>query len=887
MNAPCDPTVASLVADQARLRPRATALADRRRRVSYGGLMREAHRLANHLITKPVAPGDVVAIGLEPSCDFAAALLAVWQCGAIALPVDLSFPPARLEQVLRDAGCRWVVSLSMHAETIRGVGAVGVCLDASKVWIERQPARAPQGLPAQRLAYLLYTSGSTGEPKGVAVPHTALFNKIAQPGAWGVLDAGCRALWHGSPAFDASLAQLLLPLAHGGRVRALDSEERMDRRRLWAALRAQRTTVLDCTPSWLAAMLDAAPAGLPLERIVTGGEILTPGLARRLRQHFPQARIVNVYGPTEACIDATAHELDAADFDGETIPIGRPLPGYRVQLLDQALQPVPPGEAGELCIGGVGLADGYWNQAQATERRFVADPRLAGERLYRSGDLARQRADGAIEFLGRSDQQIKLRGQRIELGEIEAALARVPGVTAGVVRTWPSPAGGDPVLVAHAVLSATTAAQVREYLRRELPACMVPAMVAAVASLPLLPTGKIDRQRLAPPTLVLATPTAARTRDALEATLLETWREILRVDCGPHDNFFEIGGDSLAAVELAQRIGERLNVEVPLATLLSHPSVADLALALVRGRQAVQAHGRVLDFGGSRGGAAPLFVLPPGSGASFVYAGLARELRPQLRCVGLQAVAIPGGAPGTHGMAALAAQFADDIEAVQPAGALRLCGYSAGGAVAHALVGELARRGHRVDTLVLLDPYCWDHADHPDGLDSPAGREIFRAHCGDMLWDAFALRGAAAEPLLQAAERLLDHGLACADALDQAASGAARQMLARARRALPAGTSLQVFLMLLEGVTNLSPAYAGHAAQPLQGYDGQTWFIQPEGDAAALRAARLATWRPLVGGTMDVHVVPGEHATMLQRAPSVAAIAQAVRSACEPRSRVA
>lgn len=873
-------TVVDLVDAQARRRPRTMAIVDRLQRLTYERLERSANRLANHLRTKPVEPGDVVGIALEPSCDLAVALLAVWKAGAVALPMEPGFPPARLARMLEDAGCRHVITQSAYAESFSANTACAVHLDAERPWIERQPDHAPH-VAAHRLAYLLYTSGSTGRPKGVAVPQRALVNKLVHPGAWGPLDARCRAAWHGSPAFDASLAQLLLPLVHGGCVRALDGQERLDARQLWAALRAHRTTVLDCTPSWLMAMLDAAPRGLPLERIVLGGEILTPALARRVRERFPTAGIVNVYGPTEACIDATAHELTDADFVGDTIPIGRPLPGYRVRLLDPALRSVPDGEPGELCIGGIGLADGYWNQPHESAQRFVADPSLGGERLYRTGDLARSRPDGALEFLGRSDQQIKLRGQRIELGEIEVLLTRQPGVSAGVVRTWPAPGGaGDPVIVAYAVLAGgTSAAAVRERLRQELPACMVPSLVIDLDELPLLLTGKVDREALPPPA-VPRKAAAVPTLDSLERALVDIWREVLGVDVTDvHDNFFQIGGDSLAAVEMTQCIGERFGIDVPLMAVLAHPTVADLAIALLRGRHATGS-GRVLKLGGGGGDAAPLFLLPPGSGAGLVYAGLARELADCAPCLALQAVGLEGGPPGTHSMESLAARFVADVEQLQPRGDVRLCGYSAGGAVAHEMTRQLVRRGRRVSHLVLIDPYCADLSDSPGGTQPETGEAVFRSACRDMLWDAMGLRGRAAEPVLQIAQRLLDQGLAQAGA--DRSDAAARRTLGQARRVLPPAMNVDVFLLLLEGVTNLCHAYAGHRIEALPAFDAEVWLVQPDADDAAFRNAREAHWRLLVGATLRAHLVPGEHSTMLQRATTVAAIGELLRQVFEP-----
>lgn len=866
-------SLGALIATQARHRPHATAVVDRTRRLRYAELDRQANRLAHHLATKPLHPGAVVGLALEPSCQLAVALLALWRAGAVPLMLDPTLPMARLQRMVDDAGCGHVITLCTHAHSWRGRAGCVVHLDAEQPWIARQPSRAPSIAPSE-LACLLYTSGTTGQPKGVPISQRALVNKLTEPGAWGRLDASCSALWHGSPAFDASLAQLLLPLVHGGRVRALDSQERLDPRRVWEAMHRHRTTVLDATPSWLLAMLDAARPLPALGRVVLGGEILTPALAHRVRKCFPATRIVNVYGPTEACIDATAHELSDSDFGASAIPIGHALPGYTVRLLDAALRPVAGGEAGEICIGGVGVAAGYWRCADANAARFVADAQ--GVRWYRTGDLGRCRADGTFEFLGRHDGQLKLRGQRVELGEIEAVLSGLPGVAAAVVRTWPAPGAGDPQIAGYVVLGADIpVATLQERLRQELPAIMVPTTLTVLADLPLTATGKVDRATLPPPAPPVRA--AAEVLGPIERDLLTLWRDLLNAPAlGVHDNFFEHGGNSLAAVSLAQAIGQRFGRELPLSLLLDSPTVADLALALA-GAPPQAASGRVLRLG--RGDGPPLFLLPPGSGVGLVYAGLARELTPAVPCIALQAIGF-AEPPATLSMDTLAARFADDVEQIQPAGDIRLCGYSAGGAIALEMARQLAQRGRRVALLALLDPYFANLSDSPRGEHAEDDAASLRSSLRDMAWDALGLRGNGADLLADVAAALLHHGLAQRGA--DLSGPTARRLMAQARRALPATMPCEVFLLLVEGSANIWRAHRTQRIAPLAGFDGEAWFVQPEADEAAFRAARAAHWRRLVGDGLKVHMVPGEHATLLRRAASVAAMGALLRAVLAP-----
>nr|WP_315465744.1 amino acid adenylation domain-containing protein [uncultured Rhodoferax sp.] len=865
------------IAHQARQRPRATAVVDRVRRLTYAGLERDANQLAHHLCTKPLAAGQVVALALEPSCECLVALLAIWKAGAVALPLDVHQPRARLQTLLADAGAQHLVSVSSHDQDLRGLVPCLVHLDAEQPWIARQPRHAP-GRPIHPLACLLYTSGSTGQPKGVPLTQAALLRKFSMPGAWGVLDASCRAAWHSSPGFDASLAQALLPLLHGGSVRAIDSDERLNPRRLWSALKQQRCTVLDATPSWLLAMLDSAPADLSLRRVVLGGEILAPALAQRVMARWPQATLINVYGPTEACIDATAHQVTAADLAASSLPIGQALPGYEVMVLDDALQPLPQGAVGELCIASELLAPGYWQRPEASAARFV---RLAdGRRVYRSGDLARQQPDGTWVFLGRNDLQVKLRGQRVELGEIDACLSRLPGVAAAAVKVWPG-AGTDARLVGYLVLGTPQSLPaLRALLREQLPAVMVPAELVLLRDMPMTLGGKVDRAALPEPVAEhrpqpdADAELASTGRNHVEAALLDLWRRVLeRPQLGLHDNFFEHGGDSLAAVELLLAMERQFSVELPLAMLLDRPTVADLALGLARYNGAAEVgSGRQLwlrsrPVGGT--GPAPLILLPPGSGAGLVYAGLVRELPAGLPCLALQAVGL-GGSAGSLDMPALAARFVADVQAVQPHGDIQLCGYSAGGAIALEMCHQLQGAGRRVARLLLLDPYCPDPADA--GTEAPqqdapeAAAMALRSALRDMLWDGFGLRDRAAEPALALAHELLEQ-----------ADLAGSRLQSLARQALPAHVDVALFSLLVQGAANLCAAYRTQRPQPLQGFDGEAWFVQPLGDAPSLREARVQRWQRLLGVPLRTLRIPGEHAAMLQRDHSLSALGQALR----------
>jgi amino acid adenylation domain-containing protein len=382
----------------------------------------------------------VVGLCIERSLAMLVGLLGILKAGGAYLPLDPDYPPERLAFMLADAGAPVLLTrtalrahLPAHDTSsdggVRIDGAHIVCLDADWPAIARQPTTAPvTGLAPQHPAYVIYTSGSTGTPKGVAVTHQNVANLSAAQMVDFPMRPGDRVLGIASIGFDASIEQKLLPLLHGACVVLMANLDMQEPSAFWDSISHHAANYLDTTPSLLAAIIETAPSTIRLHRMVLGGEEASPSLYRSLRARSGQTPIVNTYGPTECCIDATSATLDVLP-DATRIPIGRPLSNYRIYVLDGGLEPVPAGVSGELYIAGSGLARGYVGRAGLTAERFVADPfGPAGSRMYRTGDLARWRGDGVLEFLGRADAQVKVRGFRIEPGEIEAALVRHAGV---------------------------------------------------------------------------------------------------------------------------------------------------------------------------------------------------------------------------------------------------------------------------------------------------------------------------------------------------------------------------------------------------------------------------------------------------------------------------
>ncbi|MCS7475599.1 non-ribosomal peptide synthetase [Umezawaea endophytica] len=569
-------TITALFADRVRRAPDAPAVVTDVTTLTYAELDARANRLAHHLLRHGVRVGDPVALLVGRSADLVVAELAVVKAGGAYVPLDTRAPAERLAVLLAENGAGVVVTDGTWCDTAREVhdGRV-VVLDTADLAAE--PAEAPDvTVRPDDLAYVMHTSGSTGVPKGVAVRHRDVTDLARDDRFSG--GAHDRVLLHSAPAFDATTYELWVPLLSGGSVVVAPVGD------LDADVLRDLVTRHDVTGLWLTAGLFRAVAQddpgclAGLREVWTGGDVVPAPAVRRVLRACPGIAVVDGYGPTETTTFATAHRMTDPDAVPDVVPIGRPLDGMRVLVLDESLSPAPVGVPGELFIAGAGLARGYAGRPGLTASRFVADPFGApGERMYRTGDLVRWRADGTVEFVGRTDDQVKIRGFRVEPGEVDTALSRHPAVAQSVTVVRADDTGRKRLV---AYLTAEGAppdlAGLKDFLALGLPDYLVPSAFVVVDSLPLNASGKVDRRALPEPEWAAGT-THVAPANGPETVLAGIWADLLGVDrVGARDNFFELGGDSILSIQVVSR-ARRAGLALTPGDLFRHPTVAALA----------------------------------------------------------------------------------------------------------------------------------------------------------------------------------------------------------------------------------------------------------------------------------------------------------------------
>ncbi len=666
-----------------------------------------ANRLAHFLRALGIGPECIVGVWMERSVDAIIAMLAILKAGGAYAPFDLSAPPERMAFMVSDAKVALLLTHKRLLTRLPEHGLRTVCLDRGSNDIEQQPdTRLGISVGAEDLAYVMYTSGSTGEPKGVAITHRGVVRLVKNTN-YAHFGSDEVFLQLAALSFDASTLEIWGALLNGGRL-AIAPPGVLSLEELGTTLARYGVTTLWLTAGLFHQIVDHRLDILSsLRQLLVGGDVLSLLHVQRVLAALPSCRLINGYGPTEGTTFTCCHTITPVTAKGRTVPIGRPIANTRVYVLDHSRRPVPIGVPGELWIAGDGLARGYLNRPALTEERFITQrfSDTLQERLYRSGDRVQWLDSGEIEFLGRLDNQVKVRGFRVELGEIESTLSRHPHVREVVVLARPAQDGGKR-LVAYIVANGSIDAHdVRAFLGRTLPDYMMPTAFVALDRFPLTANGKVDRHALPEPEATTEMRTAGvAPRDELEQQLVTIWREVLAVNSiGTNDNFFTLGGHSLLALRMFVKMEEQLHVTLPLATLFQAPTIAGLAALLRRGVKPEA--GRSLVAIQPTGNRPPVFGIPGVGGNVIAYNALARLLGPDRPFYGLQSRGLDGMTTPLTRIEDIAAAFLREIRSVQPQSPYYLMGSCMGGIVAYEMAQQLRSVGQEVGLLILLETW--------------------------------------------------------------------------------------------------------------------------------------------------------------------------------------
>jgi len=701
---------------------RANAVAARcgERQLTFGELDARANRVAHWLLHAGVRPQEIAGLAVPRSLDMLAAMLGIIKAGCIYLPLDPSNPAERLNFMLNDSGARFVVTSDETCTRFRRSPAHQLCMHCDEARIGAEPiTRVSRG--DTPLLYVLYTSGSTGEPKGVPGTVRGALNRMHW--MWETLPFAdgevCAQLT--TPGFVDAVWEILGPLLRGVPIVIIQDDDVRDSERLMHALEKSRVTRITLVPSLLRVLLDRDDDSARLQHLhfwSCSGDAMDRALAVRFHERFAGARLFNLYGCSEASADSAWFEIPP-DWRGERVPIGKPIANTQILLLDSYGNLVPPGVVGEIHIGGAGLAPGYLKRPDLSAERWVESNLLPGTRLYRTGDLGRQRADGAIEYFGRSDQQLKIRGNRVEAAEVEHALRQHPDV-AHVAVAGMLESSGDQALVAYIVPAihssgnrpvvgdvneTTLHTRLRAYLAQAVPAYMVPSHWVQLDAMPLTASGKIDRRVLPMPSSAERSSAYVAPRTDTERQLANIWQQTLEVRrLGIHDDFFEWGGHSILAVQTMARVSKHFERSLPVAMLFQCPTVAAFALQLDGELREHSRHEVVpIDVSGD---GPPLFWIPGGAALpSFTrLKELASHIAPERSLHGV-GTRLAERISEVESVPARAFAYVAAIRAVQPRGPYSLAGFCLGGVVAFEVAQQLEAQGEGVAFLALVNTW--------------------------------------------------------------------------------------------------------------------------------------------------------------------------------------
>lgn len=837
------------IADEAARRPDAIAVADAAGRMTYGDLDRRANRLANRLRALGVGPEERVCVSMESSRELVVAYLGVLRAGGAYVPVDPESPADRVDFLLEDSGARAVLTRDSLTDRFASAGRPVVKVSLDDDFLVGESDEAPRsGVGPRNLVYVIYTSGSTGTPKGVLIEHRNLLNLVGVYGGRLAITEDDRTAMLAGVAFDAAVVDIWPYLVRGASLHAPDPQTRVDPRRLVPWLIDHQIDVVSLpTALGEAVFREDWSRSSRLRACLVGGDKLHAAP----RQRLPFV-LYNSYGPTECTVDSTWFAVPTGVDEPQAPPIGRPLDNYRAYVVDPDFEPLPVGEKGELWIGGAGVARGYLNRPELSAEKFLADPFRDGpdDRVYRTGDLVCFRHDGEIEFHGRIDDQVQIRGYRVEPGEVEVVLSGHADVEAAAVLARED-TPGRVRLVAYVVSSKPSAAllpALRSFAGDRLPPYMVPTLVA-IDELPMTLNGKVDRRALRPPEEYAGwrgEAGGAAARDDVERRLVEIWCDVLQLDdVGIDEGFFDLGGDSLSVVTLLVAVEKVLGVEVEVPDLLRAPTIERLA-RIVRGDDVASGRSVVVPLRAD-GAGAPFFCVAGAGGGCHWFGELSRLLRPDRPFLGLEPIRPPDA---EHTIEAIAAGLVEEIRRIQPEGPYHLGGYSTGGMVAFEIAQQLRRSGAGIGLLALIE------ADGARDYSTRAGQVV-----------AFARNLSRMNPA-RAVRIVLDRAAF--------ALGAMRQRLRQS-------AETKVVAAKLDARKEEDEA-ALHAYVP-QSYDGDVHVFACEERPMTATVDPSYGWAGPVRGRIVARIVPGDHYSMLGL-PAVRTLARDLQAALDEAAAV-
>ncbi len=869
---PRDLCVHELFAAQAKQSPDAVALIFGNRTFTYDELDRRSNQLANYLRRLGAGREALVGICMERSVELLIGLLGIIKTGAAYVPLDAAYPQERLSFMLEDAGTTIVLTQQELAGRLPQRDAKVVCLDTDwqTIAAESEENSVCNTTPDD-LIYIMYTSGSTGTPKGVAVTHRNVVRLVKQTN-YAKFDAAEVFLQLAPISFDASTFEIWGSLLNGARLAIMPpGTPSLDE--LGNAITDYGVTTLWLTAGLFHLMVDNRVDDLRrVRQLLAGGDVLSVAHVQKLMREPGECRLINGYGPTEGTTFTCFYLLPPNEKPGDSVPIGRPIANTKVYLLDAHLQPVPVGVPGEIYIGGNGVARGYFNCPELTGERFITNPfsDQKESRLYKTGDLACYRADGNIEFLGRSDQQVKLRGFRIELGEVETALSQHPSVQTNVtIAREDGP--GDKRLVAYLVGTnkpEIDTGELRRYLKQKLPDYMVPSAFIVLPELPLSPNGKVDRNALPPPGDLRSEleKTFVAPRDDLEIRLARIWEKVLALrPIGVRDNFFELGGHSLLAVRLFAQIEKAFGRKLPLAILFQAPTVEHLANA-IRKQESSRAWSALVPIQ-PHGSSQPFFGVHAVGGNVLEYHDLARHLGSDQPFYGLQSQGLDGKQPPLTRIEEMAACYIKEVRKLQPEGPYAIGGRSFGGIVAFEMACQLHAQGQEVNLLALLDTYPAGYFKLAPGASSRRNRIarfLRRMHCH--------LQNLRRLPAREKAGYIATKGQYIPAKLQRMAWESVFSLYKRIARPLP---------RVLRNIEQLN--YTAISEYVPQVYPGAVTLFLASGDVTAAYDLKEG-WQALATGGVEIHEIEGNHINIIKE-PFVGELAAKLGACIAEKSR--